>query len=548
MRSNVIARSNLKNAQGLHWVARLRYGIGPWLARIASAIGIPWDVIGQSLIRRASLLAQVRSISPTKVIDSPRQPLDIIFATFMGNNTRLVSVDIILGRALAAKGHKVRFVICDQMLPMCEVKGIEREQQWDKDCAECYHFGLRYLIEAGFEVIPLSELCSSVVGEEDFETAEYVDSALLKHYRVGVLASDSGISQRKEHFKNAALISYRAGRNIALMKPDRVIMTHGIYCTWGPARQVLEEQQIPLVSTAEGKKRDTMKFNWTTSADWWDVSKEWELVKDKSLTPEQDDQIERYLQSRRSHSEDARVYNFGSEEAIDDTWRRLGLDSDKQTFLLFTNVLWDAASTSREIAFDNPVAWVFETIQWFVEHPEKQLVVKIHPAEVVIGTNQPFAKLIKSRFPVLPANVRVIEPNEKVNSWSILRIADLGLVHTSTVGMELPLEYVPCAVVSRTHFRDRGFTIDVDTKSEYFELLNSWDGSKIDLEHCRTLAKRYSYILFERYQLPFPFTVEPLVNQVSALKNVSEEELLSHPTIKIFIESLEGKSEFLVPV
>ena len=107
-------------------------------------------------------------------------------------------------------------------------------------------------------------------------------------------------------------------------------------------------------------------------------------------------------------------------------------------------MLWDAASAQREIVFRNPIEWVFETIEWFASHPEKQLIVKIHPAEVVIGTNQPFAEMIRKKIPELPSNVRLIEPDEKVNSWSIYKVTDLGIVHTTTAGMELPLLGIPC--------------------------------------------------------------------------------------------------------
>jgi hypothetical protein len=255
------------------------------------------------------------------------------------------------------------------------------------------------------------------------------------------------------------------------MKPDRVIMSHGIYCTWGPARERLLAENIPVLTYAEAKKKDTHKFNWTNSADWWDVSQEWELVKDTPLTLEQEYSIDSYLQSRRNHSQDYRIYNFGEEETINQTLEHLKLDPDKPTFLLFTNVLWDAASTGREMAFANPIDWVTQTIEWFLKHPEKQIIVKIHPAEKVIGTNQPFTSIIAQHFPEIPDNVKIIEPQDNVNSWSVMRVAQLGLVHTTTAGIELALDGTPCVVVSRTHYRGKGFTIDVDSRDEYFGIL-----------------------------------------------------------------------------
>jgi len=375
-----------------------------------------------------------------------------------------------------------------------------------------------------------------------------VDAALLKHYRVGVIPDEPRVRERRELFQAAAAASAAVGRGLVALRPDCVVMSHGIYCTWGPPRDLLEAAGVPIITYAEGKKKDTVKFNWTTSADWWDVSAEWERVRDTPLTPEQEARIDAYLDSRRSHKEDVRVYNFGQEEPSARVRERLDLDPEKPTFTLFTNVLWDAASAQREIAFADPVEWVMETIAWFAGRPDRQLVVKIHPAEVVIGTRQPFASLIAERFPTLPPNVRVIDPAEKVNSWSIVQVTDLGLVHTSTVGMELPLEGVPCAVVSRTHFRGRGFTLDVESRDDYFRLLAEWREDPEFAARARVAAKRYAYLLFERYHLPFPFLFEPVVNDVRALQSATDQELLAHPTIQVLLAGLEGGGDgFLSP-
>src|SRR5690606_8487423 len=152
--------------------------------------------------------------------------------------------------------------------------------------------------------------------------------------------------------------------------------------------------------------------------DSWDVSEEWDNVKDQPLTDAQLQLINEYLQSRISHKDDVYVYNFGPETDKSETLKSLNLDPSKPIYTLFTNVLWDAASAHREIAFNNPIEWVIETIEWFNNHPDKQLVVKLHPAEIVIGTNMPFYDIIINK--VKPKdNIKIIKPEEKVNSWSI---------------------------------------------------------------------------------------------------------------------------------
>ena len=531
--------------KGLRLRDRVRlYGV-PLAARLGHRMGWSWEEVGAKLGREA-LIGQVRHLNGVSGPDGASERLDIIFATFQGMNQHVVSVDLILARALKLRGHRVRFVLCDQVLPLCQTKHAGYESKWETFCSQCYGFARQYLEGAGFEVLRFSELM-----EDDPQPSDrwntYVESALLKHYRVGTLDETADVIQRRGMFRQTAAISASVGRRLVAMKPDRVLMSHGLYCTWGPARETLLEGGIPVITSGPGKKKDTITLNWSVSADNWDVSNEWKHVKDRPLTEEQERTLDTYLQSRRSHDQDSRVYNFGKEESIEETKIRLRLDADKPTFTLFTNVLWDAASAQREIAFSNPVEWVIETIRWFKDHPDKQLIVKIHPAEVVIGTKQPFAEVINRQVETLPANVRLIEPQEKVNSWSIMKVTDLGIVHTSTVGMELPLENVPCLVVSRTHYRDKGFTVDVEDREAYFDAIEHWDGTAIDQERMRALARRYAYLLFERYQLPFPFTFETGLYDVRALKDITPAVLLNHPTIRMVTQAIESKSAILMP-
>jgi hypothetical protein len=528
---------------------KLRLLLMPALARAGRMFGIPWPTLGTKLGREAMIAqaAEIRARSAETTDQSP-QPLDILFLTMIGGHTYNSSVDIVLGLALQARGHRVRFVICDQQLPACEVKKATNRDHWDKACQKCWSYGKSIYSRFGFEILPVSELIKNRTPVEDPDRwTEIIDASLLKHFGVGVLDKTPAHSDRRHAYQKSVEISQMVGEALVEMAPDRVLMSHGIYSTWGPQLQLLNEAKIPVVTFSKCKKRHTEKFNWTTSADWWDVSNEWEQVRDRPLTQEQHALVDNYLESRRDHSADTLKYNFGDEESKSETYERLQLDPEKPTFVAFTNVLWDAASAQREIVFSDPITWIIDTIRWFASHPDRQLVVKIHPAEIVIGTNQPFAQIIRERVPELPANVRVIEPHEKVNSWSIMQIADLGLVHTSTIGMEMPLEGIPCAVVSRTHFRERGFTIDVNDRDEYFRMIENWNIDNVDIESMRTLAKRYAFLLFERYQLPFQFFYEPKHTDVRAMNFESVSELADNPVMKLIVTSLEQKRDFLLP-
>jgi hypothetical protein len=542
---------NLRKPVNVSLKYKLRLMLIPMLARIGRCAGMGWPQIG-NLLGREALLSQVGQIKRTQsFISNPSGqpvPQDIIFLTMIGGNAYNASVDVALGLALSARGHRVRFVVCDQALPACEVKKSGKEAEWNTACGKCWAFASKYFSTAGLSVIPVSSLLGGLNKKEtSARWNHYVQAALLKHLQVGSIEGIPNLDQKKSAFAQAAEMSAQIGQSIISMNPTRVIMSHGIYSTWGPALELLNEAGIPVVTYGKGKKKHTQKFNWDTSSDWWGVEKEWERVKDIELNAVEKKQINSYLESRKNHSNDTLVYNFGNEELAAETRRRFKLDPAKPTFTLFTNVLWDAASAQREIVFSNPIEWTLETIKWFARHQDRQLIIKIHPAESVIGTRQPFASIIRKSFPELPSNVRMIEPDEVVNSWSILRVTDLGLVHTSTVGMELPLEGVPVACVSRTHYRSKGFTIDVQSRDEYFSLLENWRNGERDIEKDKVFALRYAYLLFERYQLPWNCFYEPNHTDIRAFNFDSTTKLLEDETVNLVVKAIEDKGDFLVP-
>lgn len=522
-------------------------GIPP-VAAVGAALGLDYRKISDHL-GRETMIAQGRSLRRGRRVNGASAPLDIVFLTMLGGHTTEVATEAALAFALESRGHRVSFVVCDRLLPVCENKKPGNEADWDRLCEKCWSYGRTFLRNLGFDVIPLSQLAApGGQGTPDEGFGEFIDSALLKHYQVGTLDPDSPTQrERRDLFRQAAELTAAATHRLVARKPDRVIMSHGLYCTWGPARRILNDAGIPTVIYNPGKKRQTYRFNWKKGADWIDVQGEWQRVRDIPLTPAQEATITAYMQSRRNHDRDLFRYNLGPEETVEAMRRRLSLDPDKRTFVLYTNVLWDGSSAQREIAFENPVEWVLKTIEWIAGQPDKQLVVKIHPAEMVIGTKQPFADIIRARFADLPANVRVIEPREKINSWSVYPVADLGIVHTSTVGMEMQLLGIPCIVVSKTHFRGCGFTIDVSSSEEYFDLLANWSPEGIDREQLRTLALRYAYLVFERYHLPLDALWRKRSLDVRAFNFTSIEELMEDDTMRLIVRAIEERDDFLLP-
>lgn len=518
---------------------RIKIFFFPVLATILNKIGFSWERLGKTVLNKSVLLAQAKSLSNSSITNKGNSN-DYYFLTMLSGAHFMLSIESLLALSLKYKGHNVTILIDDNVLPIHELKKINNEENWNYQTNRDYIYASQFLKKLKLNFIPLSDFikdADELIYDEKYNTI--LEATLLKQYKVGVISSDlPRLQEKTDLVKRAIAITDYIGKKLVKIGPNAVIMSHGIYSTWGPPFQVLDTNGIRILMYGRGKKRHTLKFDWNKTGDSWDVSQEWERVKNKELTKKELEEINTYLDSRISHKDDVFVYNFGKETTKRETIAFLGLDSDKPIYTLFTNVLWDAASAQREIAFKNPVEWVIETIQWFNEHPEKQLIVKIHPAEVVIGTNMPFYDIIINRIKP-KENIRIIKPDEKVNSWSIYDISELGMVHTTTAGMELPLVYKPCIVVSKTHYRGKGFTLDINSKKEYFNLLENFNRSNVDYENNKREALKYAYLLFIRYQIPFNMFYEEISTDVKGFRSTTIDDFFKDKIFKSIIEKIE---------
>ena len=147
----------------------------------------------------------------------------------------------------------------------------------------------------------------------------------------------------------------------------------------------------------------------------------------------------------------------------------LGLD-ERPLVLLATNVLGDSLTLGRQVFSQSMAEWIARTVQYFAGRPDVQLVIRIHPGEVLTH-GQSMADVVRQVLPRLPEHIRLIGPKEKVNTYDLIEVADLGLVYTTTVGMEMAMYGVPVIVSGQTHYRGRGFTYDPDSWVTYFKLL-----------------------------------------------------------------------------
>ena len=213
--------------------------------------------------------------------------------------------------------------------------------------------------------------------------------------------------------------------------------------------------------------------------------------------------------------------------------RILNIQDEKNIGILFTNLSWDASMIGVDITFKDSFEWVNETIKWFVKNKHKTLIIKVHPAEGIVGTRLSFLTYIRSMFPELPGNIKIIPPKSEFSIYDLMDIVDYGIVYTTTAGLELVIKGKPVITVASTHYRGHGFTYDSTDIENYFNLLNKSEELIVSPE-MKDLAKKYGYLHFCAREIPFDF-----------IKYDGKKYLSSCLDYKNWRELLPGSNEYL---
>ena len=303
---------------------------------------------------------------------------------------------------------------------------------------------------------------------------------------------------------------------------DFFAFSHGIYITWQPVVEYCTRHQIPYLCYDRAKTRDHGNFNVNQPSPDWSIEAAWQRYANRDLTNGETAQVRKCLLDRETQTGDVYAYNSaGRAENLALERKRLGIPSDRRVVSIFTNLIWDAANVCRDLAFGSALQCVLATIEHYRDRDDVQVVLRSHPAEKVLGTSDRYADLIQEHYAGnLPTNVTLITPEDDVNSFTMIDLSDVGVVNTSTVGLEMAALGKPVILIAQTHYRNKGFTHDATSSKEYFNQLDNLLEAPQLLPQQIELAEKYFYLMMFRYQqkLPTRYSSEGLFTGYSVSK------------------------------
>lgn len=436
-----------------------------------------------------------------------------LIGTNTGGNAALLSFDLLIGIGLRARGKRVKFVLCDGALPACQmceyssfsetrfpVTGLTSSQ-----CNACFVPANKLIEKLGFEVIKISDYIGCQKNDTDFT------ATTQPHSRAGFLRYQARGDFEKlvrespdiyQHFVEASNISISAYLEIIKTeKPSCVLLHHGIYVPQGPA---LEAAKITGTRSVTWSVMYRNRSVLLSCNDTYHKTLPRETKSDFDTEDWSDtdaNRITSYLHSRTSGKNDWISFSKMPDKPVD-VREQFKISSDKEIYLLLTNVIWDANIHFSSDVFDDMIGWVTRTINLFEKMPDKHLFIRVHPAEVTgtILSRQFVEEEINTRFPTLPRNVHVIGPRDtEVDTYTLINSCDVATVYGSKAAIEVAARGKPVIITGAAWARGKGFTFDPIDQTHYEDLLSIKAERLALTTDQKKLALKYAhYLFFER--------------------------------------------------
>jgi hypothetical protein len=410
----------------------------------------------------------------------------------------------LMGLALAAQGHKVTFAY----LPYAEWQ--TPINKFDLRRQDIYASRILKQLEPVMKVVSLMKVngievsLPQAVQHAITEVTEYDTQYTLQVEEVNPENETYQLRFRRNQAAAKAVYRYLTDN-----KFDAVIVPNGTIQEMGVAYRVARFLKLPVTTYEFGDQRQTIWLAQNSEIMRQDTDAMWNACSQIPLKEKELAEIRNLFKARQKadlYGNFARRWQKTPAVGSQKIRKTLGLD-ERPIVLLPTNVLGDSLTLGRNIFSKTMTEWISRTVQYFAGRDDAQLIIRVHPGEVLTH-GLAMADVVKDVLPVLPEHIHLIEPQDTTNTYDLIEIADLGLVFTTTVGLEMAMTGVPVIVSGYTHYRNRGFTQDPESWVDYYKtlgkMLENPESFKMTPEKV-DIAWQYAYRFFFDFARPYPW-------------------------------------------
>lgn len=504
---------------------------------------------------------------------------NILIATSVGYIVPSVTMETLLAVALALRRANVHVLLCDSVLPACmacEIGWYPDHEKFIKRltrpiCQSCFNPAYRKFKALGVRVHCFSDFLtepdfsnagkiSSEIALEDIGDYTYENCSLGEHALAGALRffargdlQDEPYGEKiLRAYLEASLISFFSMRNLFNQYNYQVaVFNHGIYVPQGIIGEICRKNKVRVVNWNPAYRKKSFIFSHDASYHHTMIEETVEKWKNITWNTHLEKDLLDYLKSRWKGTQDWIWFHENPDEDIDKTLQALNINPSKPIIGLLTNVMWDAQLHYSSNAFRNMLDWMLQTIDYFKNRQDIQLLIRIHPAEIrgAIPSRQPVYKEILKIFSELPSNIFVIPPEGNTSTYALMMKCNSVIIYGTKTGVELSAMGIPVIVAGEAWIRNKDFAISADCAASYFRILDQLPFDKGMSDENIEDARKYAYHFFFRRMIPMK-CMEPLKGwplyktQITSLQEIMPD---SDKGLDIICDGIIHGADFIYP-
>jgi hypothetical protein len=405
--------------------------------------------------------------------------------------------ELYVAKILELSDYKVTVIGCDGLNSFCDSYTLEKSESICSDCKlnlkkMCSFHGIEYVSMNEYHEKHKydSKIQSPVVNDLGFN--EIVECSVMRHLRSNQRSDVNWDIVEQKFVKALKKVDEFLSVFLEKYKFDYFFVLNGQFANSNLFLKYAKKYSVNYVTYERGNIKNSLIFSKNKNAVPFDM-------KDLFLGEEFNinlDELYNYLITREKVGNGHVPFFTDTISDIYHIREQLKLNYKNKTFVLFTNLIWDSAVYNQDTIFKNMYEWVVETILFFNDHPQFNLIIRIHPAEQKITwwkTRYSTMDAILDSGIILNQNIKVINSNEIFSSYSLMEISDVGLVYTSTTGLEMAIENKPVIMSANSNYSGCNLVYEPGSISEYLELL------KINLKPLINQKKRVEKFLYLLY-------------------------------------------------
>jgi len=325
---------------------------------------------------------------------------------------------------------------------------------------------------------------------------------------------------------------------------DSVVIPNGSILEFGAAYRTARAAGQTTVTYEFGEQRGRMWLAQNDEVMRLRSQALWEARGQAALETSEMAALETLYQARRggqAWAQFARQWQAGESQGARAARQKLGLPEGKKLVLLCTNVVGDSLALDRQIFTQGMADWLVKTALHLADREDCLLVVRVHPGEL-LGAGHPSREILHNSLPELAEKVVLVPPESDVNTYDLIDLAHVGLVYTTTVGMEMAMAGVPVVVAGDTHYRGKGFTTDPESLTAYFEAIDRLVAEPLNRRLPQDQidsAVRYAYRFFFEFPFAYPWHI---VSFWDDMADLPLEEAVQPETRRRYDEALTALS------